>query len=48
VNTQANVEAIKGRLSGQAASRMRAAAMAGTAGIGVAVAIYRVLRGPDE
>lgn len=48
MNKQANVEAIKDRLAGQSASRFRAVAMAGTAGIGVAVAVYRVLRGPDD
>ena len=48
MNTQANVAAIKDRIAGQSASRFRALAMAGTAGVGVAVAVYRVMRADGE
>ena len=47
MNTQANVAAIKDRINGVAAKRFRAAAMAGTAGVGVAVVVYRAMRAPD-
>jgi uncharacterized protein (DUF2267 family) len=48
VNAQANLEAIRDRLAGEPATRFRAAAMAGVAGVSVAVAVYRAMRGPDE
>lgn len=48
LNTKGNVEAIRDRLAGHPASRFRAIAMAGTAGAGVAVAVYRVLRAADD
>jgi hypothetical protein len=43
-----NAEAIKQRLAGQTATRFRAAAVAGTAGLGVAVAVYRAMRGQGD
>jgi hypothetical protein len=46
MNTKANLEAIRGRLEGHPATRFRAAALAGAAGVGVATVIYRSLRGP--
>jgi hypothetical protein len=48
INTQANLAAIRERIAGQPVGRFRAAAMAGTAGVGVAALIYRVLRDTDE
>ena len=48
MNAKANAEAIRGRLAGQAPARMRAFAMAGTAGVGVAVAVYKLLRDPAD
>jgi hypothetical protein len=44
VNTKAATEAIWARLKGEPVSRFRAAAMAGTAGAGIAVVVYRSLR----
>ena len=44
VNTKATMEAIGGRLQGKPASRYRAMAIAGTAGAGIAVVVYRSLR----
>jgi hypothetical protein len=44
VNTKATREAILARLKGEQVSRFRAAAMAGTAGAGVAALVYRTLR----
>jgi hypothetical protein len=48
MNTSANVEAIKDRLGGESPSRARSVAMAGTAGMGVALLVYRVLRDPSH
>ena len=48
MNTKANFEAIRGRIEGQPASKYRAAAIACAAGFGVAAAVYRTLRGPDQ
>jgi hypothetical protein len=46
VNTKANIEAIRDRvLRGEPTSRFRAVAMAGAAGVGVAAAVYRTMRG---
>jgi hypothetical protein len=47
LNTQANLEAIRDRVRGKQAPRLRAAAMAAGAGVGVAAVVYRVLREPD-
>ena len=44
MNTKANLEAIIDRFQGKRPSRFRAAAMAGTAGVGAAVVVYRSLR----
>jgi hypothetical protein len=44
VNTKATTEAIRARLKGEPVSRFRAVAMAGTAGAGLAVVVYRSLR----
>jgi hypothetical protein len=44
VNTKASAEAILTRLKGEPISRFRAAAMAGTAGAGIAALVYRTLR----
>jgi hypothetical protein len=44
LNTKATMEAIGARLQGKPASRYRAMAIAGTAGAGVAVVLYRTLR----
>ncbi|HET6831634.1 MAG TPA: hypothetical protein VFH44_09830 [Solirubrobacterales bacterium] len=46
MNAKANVEAIRDRIAGQEPSRFRAVVMAGTAGAGVAVAVYKLLRDP--
>jgi hypothetical protein len=48
MNTQANLAAIRERIAGQPVGRFRAVAIAGTAGVGVAALIYRVLRDTDE
>lgn len=48
MNTKANVEAIRGRIQGRSASRYRAVAIAGAAGVGVAAALYRSLRSGDQ
>jgi hypothetical protein len=44
VNTKATAEAVLARLKGEQVSKFRAAAMAGTAGAGVAALVYRTLR----
>lgn len=44
MNAKANLEAIRDRAAGQAPSRLRSIVLAGTAGTGVAVAVYRLLR----
>jgi len=46
MSAKASAEAIRDRVAGKAPSRFRAIAMAGTAGAGVAVAVYRLLRDP--
>jgi hypothetical protein len=48
MKTKANAEAIRGRMEGQPASKYRAAAIACAAGFGLAAAVYRSLRGPDQ
>jgi hypothetical protein len=48
MNTKANLEAVLGRIQGRSASRYRAAAIAGAAGVGVAAALYRSLRSGDQ
>jgi hypothetical protein len=48
MNTQANLEAIRERIGGKSVGRFRAVAMAGTAGLGIAALIYRVLRDTDD
>ena len=48
MNTQANLAAIRDRIAGQPVGQFRAVAIAGTAGVGVAALIYRVLRNTDE
>jgi hypothetical protein len=48
MNTQANLEAIRERIGGKPVGRFRAVAMAGTAGLGIAALIYRVLRETDD
>ena len=48
MNTQANLKAIGDRLGGKAPSRFRAAAMAGLAGAGAAVAVYKLMRDADD
>ena len=47
MNAKASAEAIRDRVAGQAPSRVRAVVMAGTAGAGVAVAVYKLLRDPE-
>lgn len=47
MNAKASAEAIRDRVAGQAPSRFRAVVMAGTAGAGVAVAVYKLLRDPE-
>jgi hypothetical protein len=42
------IEAVGDRIQGQPASRLRAVAMAGTAGFAVAAVVYRVLREPAQ
>jgi hypothetical protein len=42
------IEAVGDRMQGQPASRLRAVAMAGTAGVAVAAVVYRVLREPAD
>ena len=44
MNTKANLEAILDRVQGKPPSKFRAAAMAGTAGVGAAVVVYKSLR----
>jgi hypothetical protein len=44
VNQKANLKAVGERMRGQPASRFRAAVMAGTAGAGVAVLVYRTMQ----
>ena len=44
MNSKATIEAIRARLRGEQVSRFRAAAMAGTAGAGIAAVVYRSLR----
>ena len=46
MNVSANIGALRDRVSGQAPTRRRAAAMAGVAGFGVAAAVYKTMRGP--
>ena len=48
MNAQANLEAIRDRISGDQVGRFRALTMAGTAGLGVAVVVYRLLRDDGE
>jgi hypothetical protein len=48
MNTQANLDAIRERIGGKPVGRFRAVAMAGTAGLGIAALIYRVLRDTDD
>jgi hypothetical protein len=48
MNTERYIEAIGDRVQGQPASRLRALAMAGTAGFAVAAVVYRVLREPAD
>jgi hypothetical protein len=48
MNMQANIDAIRQRIQGKQAPRMRSVTMAATAGIGVAAVVYRVLREPDS
>ncbi len=43
VSQKKNLKAIGDRLGGEPASRFRAAVMAGTAGVGVAVLVYRAM-----
>jgi hypothetical protein len=42
--TNANLDAIRDRISGQSVGRFRSMVIAGTAGVGVAALVYRVLR----
>jgi hypothetical protein len=44
MNAKAATEAIRARLQGKPVSRLRAGAMAGTAGAGIALVVYRSLR----
>ena len=44
MSAQANLEALRDRITGEQVGRFRALTMAGTAGIGVAVVVYRLLR----
>ena len=44
MSAQANIEALRDRITGEQVGRFRALTMAGTAGIGVAVVVYRLLR----
>ena len=44
MNKKANIEAIRDRMQGKPPSKSRAAALAGTAGVGAAVLVYRSLR----
>ena len=44
VNQKKNLKAIGNRIGGEPASRFRAAVMAGTAGAGVAVLVYRTMQ----
>jgi hypothetical protein len=46
MNKDAAVKAVGARLQGQESTRYRAAAVAVSAGAGVAVLVYRTLRGP--
>ncbi len=46
MNVKASAGAIRDRVGGEAPSRFRAVVMAGTAGAGVAVAVYKLLRDP--
>ena len=48
MNKEAAVDALQTRLQGQATTRYRAAAVAVSAGAGVAVVVYRTLRGPAK
>ena len=48
MNKERYLEAIGDRMQGQSASRLRALALAGSAGFAVAVAVYRVLREPED
>jgi hypothetical protein len=48
MNARANLETIRDRIVGEPAGRFRAAVMAGTAGIGVAGLVYRLLRNADD
>ena len=44
MNTKASTDALLSRLKGEQVSRFRALTMAGTAGAGIAVVVYRSLR----
>jgi hypothetical protein len=46
MNVTANMGALRDRIRGEAATRRRAVAMAGAAGMGVAAAVYKTMRGP--
>lgn len=46
MNLTANVGALRNRIRGVATTRRRAVAMAGAAGMGVATAVYKTMRGP--
>jgi hypothetical protein len=48
LNKQASINAVRDRIQGRQAPRLRAVAMAATAGVGVAAVVYRVLREPDD
>ena len=48
MNSERFLEAMGDRMQGQSASRLRALALAGSAGFAVAVAVYRVLREPED
>jgi hypothetical protein len=48
MNASANIEAIRRRMQGGEVSRFRAAAMAGAAGTGTFLLVYKTMRGQSR